>query len=532
MNRSKDKQANALINSFQSGKISRREFIGRSAALISTGVLTATGVSQVLAAEPKKGGHMKVAMAHGSTADTLDPAVIENGLQWVASYGTANTLTELAADGSLVPALATSWEASPDAKTWTFKIRQGVEFHNGKPLTIDDVIASLNYHRGEASKSVGKPILAPVTEIVADGSETLVINLSGGNADFPFNFNEATFGIYPAKDNGIDWQAGGTGPYRIKNYEPGVRVDFERNPNYWKDGHAHVDTVELLTITDPAARSSALMTGEVHVIDQVDLKTVGLLSRNDALTVLEGVGPLHYVFPMQTNVAPFDNLDVRKALKYAINREEMVEKILQGHGAVGNDHPIGPSYRYHAADIEQTSYDPDKAKFHMKQSGLSDLTVDLSAADAAYAGAVDAVQLYQASAAKAGIKINVVREPNDGYWSDVWMKKPWCASYWGGYATEDTMFTTGYSAGAAWNDTIWNNEQFEKLLVESRAELDENKRREMYRDMQILLRDEGGAVTPMFANAVMARNDKVAHGDISWVRPVDGRRLLERWWMA
>lgn len=528
----KNKQAMWLINSYQSGKISRREFLHRSTALAGAGVLASSSISQVLAAEPKRGGHMKVAMAHGSTADTLDPAIIENGLQWVASYGVANTLTELAADGSLVPSLATSWESSADAKTWTFKLRNDTEFHNGKTMTVDDVIASLNYHRGEASQSVGKPILESVTEIKADGSETMVVNLSSGNADFPFNFNEATFGIYPANDNSIDWQSGGTGPYRIKNYDPGVRVDFERNPNYWKDGTAHADTIELLTITDPAARSSALLTGEVHVIDQVDLKTVELLARNPAITVLEGVGPLHYVFPMQMNAAPFNNLDVRKALKFSIDREEMVEKILQGHGAIGNDHPIGPSYRYYAGDIEQNSYDPDKAKFHMKQSGMSDITFDLSAADAAYAGAVDAVQLYQASAAKAGIKINVVREPNDGYWSDVWMKKPWVTSYWGGYSTEDAMFTTGYSAGAPWNDTFWNNEQFEKLLVQSRAELDENKRREMYRDMQILLRDEGGVVTPMFANAVMARNDKIAHGDISWVRPADGRRILERWWLA
>lgn len=532
MNYLSDKKTMWLIDAYHSGKISRREFLHHSSALIGAGIISTAGISQVLAAEPKKGGHMKVAMAHGATSDTLDPATITHGLQWVASYGVANTLTELAPDGSLVPSLSTSWEASPDAKIWTFKLRGDAEFHNGKTMTIEDVIASLNYHRGESSQSVGKPILASVTDIKADGPETLVIELSSGNADFPFNFNEATFGIYPVKDNSIDWQSGGTGPYIIKNYEAGIRVDFERNPNYWKDGAAHADTIELLTITDPAARSSALMTGEVHVIDQVDLKTVDLLGRNPVITILEGVGPLHYTFPMAVNVAPYDNVDVRKALKYSIDREEMVEKILQGHGAIGNDHPIGPSYRYHASDIEQTSYDPDKANFHMKQSGLSDLTFDLSAADAAYAGAVDAVQLYQASAAKAGIKINVVRESNDGYWSDVWMKKPWTTSYWGGYATEDAMFTTGYSAGAAWNDTFWDNETFEKLLIQSRAELDEDKRREMYRDMQILLRDEGGVVAPMFANSVMARNDKVAHGDISWVRPTDGRRILERWWLT
>ena len=309
-------------------------------------------------------------------------------------------------------------------------------------------------------------------------------------------------------------------------------IRFERNPNYWKEGSAHADTIEILSITDPAARTNALITDEVDVIDRVELKTLALLSRRPGVIIEEGAGPLHYTFPMRTKVAPFDNLQLRKALKYAINREEIVEKILFGHGVVGNDHPIGPSYRYHAADIEQNTYDPDKARFHMKESGLGDITIDLSASDAAYSGALDAATLFQASAKKAGININVVREPNDGYWSDVWMKKPWCASYWGGYATEDTMFTTGFAPGAAWNDTQWDNPRFNVLLKSARAELDEAKRAEMYREMQIILRDEGGNVVPMFANEVHARNEKIAHGDLSWTRGFDGRRIMERWWMV
>ena len=259
----------------------------------------------------------------------------------------------------------------------------------------------------------------------------------------------------------------------LESFDPGVRAVFKRNPNYWKEGRAHADEVELLSITDSAARSSALVTGEVHAIDQVDLKTAALLARKSGVVVEETTGPLHYVYPMQTTKPPFDNLHVRQALKFAIDREEILQKILKGHGTIGNDHPIGPSYRYYAADLEQNSYDPDKARHHLKQAGLSELTVDLSTADAAYAGAVDAVVLYKEHAAKAGITVNVVREANDGYWSNVWMKKPWVASYWGGYSVEDTMFTTGYAPGAAWNDTHWDHEAFNKLLIQARAELDE-----------------------------------------------------------
>ena len=269
-----DKHAKWLIGQVEKGRMSRREFLGRSTALgmalsVGTGLFT-----QARAATPKKGGHMRLAMGHGSTSDTLDPGQLTNGLQWVVAYGVANTLTELDAAGNLVPALATEWSSSPDAKVWTFKLRDGVEFHNGKTMTAEDVIASINFHRGEDSASVGKPLMETVTEIKADGN-AVVITLSAGNADFPFNFNEATFGIYPAKDDSIDWAAGGSGPYKLTSEQPGRTYKFERNANYWKDGAAHADSIELHSITDPAARQNALITGEVDCIDRVELKTAG-----------------------------------------------------------------------------------------------------------------------------------------------------------------------------------------------------------------------------------------------------------------
>ncbi|SLN29796.1 Periplasmic dipeptide transport protein precursor [Roseovarius litorisediminis] len=527
-----EKHAKWLIGQVETGRMSRREFLGRTSAL-GMALSVGTGLfNQAHAATPKKGGHMRLAMGHGATSDTLDPATLTNGLQWVVAYGVANTLTELDAAGNLAPSLATEWSSSPDAATWTFRLREGVEFHNGKTMTAEDVIASINYHRGEESTSVGKPVMASVTDIKADGPNVVVFTLSEGNADFPFNFNEATFGIYPASDNGIDWKAGGSGGYILKSEKPGETYQFERNLNYWKEGAAHADTIELHSMTDPGARTNALITGDVDCIDRIEPKVISLLSRNAGIIIEEGAGPLHYTFPMLTKVAPFDNLEMRKALKFAINRQEIVDKILFGHGVIGNDHPIGPSYRYHASDIEQNSYDPDKARHHWHQSGLGDITIDLSASDAAYSGALDTAVLFQASAKQAGININVVREPNDGYWSDVWMKKPWCASYWGGYATEDNMFTTGFAPGAAWNDTQWDHPRFNELLGAARAELNETLRAEMYREMQIILRDEGGNIVPMFANEVHARNDKIGHGDLSWSRGFDGRRILERWWMV
>ena len=140
--------------------------------------------------------------------------------------------------------------------------------------------------------------------------------------------------------------------------------------------------------------------------------------------------------------------------------------------------------------------------------------------------------LYKEHAAKAGININVIREPNDGYWSAVWMAKPWCMCYWGGRPTEDGMFSTAYAAGADWNDTFWEHERFNKLLVQARAELDDAKRRSMYYEMQDLVSNEGGVVVPMFNNYVFAMSTKIAHGELQGNWDLDGALWMERWWFA
>ncbi|MGI9335814.1 MAG: ABC transporter substrate-binding protein [Gammaproteobacteria bacterium] len=482
----------------------------------------------------KKGGVMRMGKAHGQTADNLDPGTYENGFMIAMTLGVHNYLTEVNAAGEVQPELAESWEPSQDAATWTFSLRKGVVYHNGQPLTAEDVIASINHHRREDSTSAAKPIVAPIKNISADGQHTVVFELEAGNADFPFVLSDYHLPIMPSKDGQPDWQSGiGAGAYAIKNFDPGVRLDLAKHADYWKSDRGHFDEIQMLTIVDPAARTNALITGQVDAIDRVDLKTVHLLKRRPGLEVHSIAGTQHYTFAMRTNVAPFNDNNVRMALKHAINREEMVEKILQGFGVVGNDHPIGPGQRFFANELEQRTYDPDKAKHFLKQAGLDQLDVALSSADAAYAGAVDAASLFAESAKSAGLNIQVVREPNDGYWSNVWNTKPFCAVYWGGRPTADWMFSPAYEAGVAWNDTVWEHEKFNKLLKEARAELDVDKRRTMYSEMQQIVRDEGGTIVPMFASYVFATSAKLGHSQTlasNW--DLDGERWMERWWFA
>lgn len=512
------------------GLLDRRGFLKTTAATAMAATLPLGGAAY---AAPKRGGHLRVGKGHGQTTDTMNPGTWENGFTIGMAFAIHGRMTEVAPDGSLQPELAESWEATADAKTWTFKIREGVTFHSGKPLTPEDVVASLNFHRGPDSTSAAGPLVAPIENMKVDGNN-VVVELSGGNADFPFILSDYHLTIHPAKDDTIDWESGdGCGSYILKEKNFGVSVTMERNPNHWRDTVGFFDSIEMLALVDQNARTTALVSGDVDVVDRVDLKTVGLLERNASLNIHSVAGTQHYTFAMSTNQAPFDDNNVRQALKYAINREEMVEKILFGYGSVGNDIPVGQGQLYYNKDLEQKTYDPDKAKWYLQQSGIDSLEVSLSAADAAFAGAVDAGVLFQNSAKAAGIDLTVVREPNDGYWSDVWMKKPFSAVYWSGRPVQDQMFATAYSCGADWNDSFWCHERFEALMVEARAELDPAKRQEMYYEMQDIVANQGGVIIPMFANYVFATSNKIATPEAmgsNW--DMDGERWAERWSFA
>jgi peptide/nickel transport system substrate-binding protein len=521
-----------MKTSLLSGGVSRRGVLKGASAIGGAALIGPMG-ARMASAQPMRGGTLRVAQAHGSTTDSMDPGSWENDFTILQAHTRNNYLTEIAPDGSLVPELAESWEASSDAATWTFTIRSGVQFHSGHILTAEDVVASLRHHMGEDSTSAAAPIVAPITDMRIDGMN-VIFTLASGNADFPFVLADYHLPMLPSADGAIDpMTTDGCGPYRIDELEFGVGASYSRHDGYWKSDAAYFDAVEQIVIHDAAARQNALISGEVDYIDSADLNTVHLLQRAPGVVVLSVTGTQHYGLPMDTRAAPFSDNNIRLALKYAIDRQQLVDTILNGFGEVGNDHPIGSGQLYYNTDLEQKTYDPDRARYHLAQAGLESLDVDIHLADAAFAGAVDAGVLYSESAAGAGVNLNVVREPNDGYWSNVWMQLPFCGTYWGGRPTQDLMFSTAYAEGAPWNETYWSHERFNELLVAARAELNSDLRREMYFEMQQICSDEGGALIPMFAAYVGAHSDALAHPEqvaSNWRN--DGHRIAERWWFA
>ncbi len=506
------------------GQMGRRAFLGRAAALgVSSAVAITLLGGSAMAATPKRGGTIKAGLQGGESTNSLDPATFASSVPTTFGNCWGETLVEVTPEGELDFRVAESVEASPDAKVWTFKIRDGVEFHNGKTVTADDVVKTLQRHADENSKSGALGIVKGIEKMEADGSN-VVLTLSSPNADLPYLMSDYHLLIQPgggmdAPDAGI-----GCGPYKVVENQPGVRHVGERFENYWDQEHrGFADRVEILVINDPTARLAALQSGQVHMINRVEPKVVNLIKRIPGVSIRNVSGRGHYVFIAHVNTPPFDNPDLMMALKLGINREELVEKILQGFGSVGNDFPINAAYPLFPDDIPQRKYDPDKAAFHYKKSGHSGPIV-LRTSEVAFPGALDATQLFQQSAAAAGIEIEIKREPGDGYWSEVWNKKPFCASYWAGRPVQDQMYSTAYLSDADWNDTRFFRPDFDKIILAARAELDPARRKALYREAALMVRDEGGAIIPMFNDFIDAVSDKIG----GWKGDPNGEQMNNR----
>ncbi|MAY33048.1 MAG: peptide ABC transporter substrate-binding protein [Rhodovulum sp.] len=512
-------------------KPSRRKFIqSTSLATASLMLPIGFGAGGVRAATPQRGGTLRVAMSPGSTSDTLDPMSYVDSPQFTAGLTLANCLVEIDKDKKPIPELAESWESSDAFKRWKFTLRSGVTFHNGKPLTSADVVYSLKRHIAPDSTSAAAGLLADVDDVVADGDLGVIITHKTGTPDLPIIMGDFHLVIIP---EGFTDFANfvGTGPYKLIRFEPGVVLETERNENYWKADRAFVDKFDLVFINDSTAAANALMTGEVQAVSKLGSQLAKRLQSRDGINLITSEGGSCNSLDMNCQSKLFGDNNVRTAMKLAIDRQKMVEFIGSGFGTVGNDNPIPSNDPFFNADIKQREYDPEQAKFHLKKAGIDSLDLTLQVSDAAYSGAVDSASLLQESAKVAGLNIRIKKEPEDGYWSNVWLKSDFMAAYFGTRPTPDMMFSIFYKSGAPWNESHWENKTFDRLLVEARLTDDFTKRKEIYDEMQQLAHDDSGIAIFMMPSIIDAYASEVQGAEADGVRTMMGARVAERVWL-
>ncbi|KIN71573.1 ABC transporter substrate-binding protein [Sulfitobacter guttiformis] len=521
------------------GLMTRRDFVARAAALGVTAAAANSMLARSAAADghgtPVAGGTFRMGLSGGESTNTQDPALWASQVPLAIGRLWGETLVRETSDGGIEGLVAESWEGSDGGKTWRFKIRDGITFSNGQPVTAQDVLRTMERHSNEDSKSGALGIVKSISGMRTDGDDIFEVTLELGNADLPVLMADYHLMIQPDGGFGDENAAIGTGAYVMDEYEPGVRATATRREGYWGGDQtvtAHYDKIEVIVLNDATARTAALQSGQVDSINAVDPKIAKLLDRAPTLTVRNVSGRGHYVFIAHVDTAPFDNLDLRLALKYAINRQELVDKILQGYGSIGNDMPINAAYPLFDDTIPQREFSIEKAAEHYKKSGHDGSPIILRVADGAFSGAVDAASLFQQTAQAAGIPLEIKREPNDGYWSEVWNVQPFCASYWGGRPVQDQMYSTAYFSEADWNDTRWKREEFDAMLLEARSELDDAKRKEIYSQMGRMLNEEGGVILPMFNDFIDAASNDIANYSVDPNSPLMNYYAFKHTWKS
>ncbi|MCK4713623.1 MAG: ABC transporter substrate-binding protein [Marinosulfonomonas sp.] len=517
MSESKDKQINIntlsaadqeTVSAGLSRGATRRQMMtwlmAGGATIAAAGSIVSSATS-ALAATPKKGGMIKFASDLHGPSDTLDPGLNTSTIDYSRNRAHFNGLVQFNDDTSVRPELAEEFSSNSDNTEWTFKLRKDVKFHDGSPFTADDALYTMNRHYGEKSTSTAKTLVADVTEWVKVDNHTIRAVMSGPNGDLPKILATPQFKMI--KDGTTDFQNPmGTGPFKLKEFQPGVRSLHVRNEDYWREG-ANADELEIFAITDKVARTSALISGDIDLMQALDPKAIPQIEAAPGVGIWSVASGAYIGIAMMSNSAPGNNPDFVLAMKYIQRREKIVRSILKGQGTVGNDNPINAAYGADfCSELPIRDHDLDKAKFHLQKSGVTE--AEIQVAEVA-PGTTDVVLLMQREAQKIGLKLNINKVPNDGYWGAVWMKTPINVTTWNMRPTANVMMNLAFAPDAPWNDSLWANDRMGELLVQSRAATDAALRHEMYCEMQTLISNESGMIIPAHRNYLDAKSDKI-----------------------
>jgi peptide/nickel transport system substrate-binding protein len=472
-----------------SADLSRRTLLGGMGA-----GLTAIGAGAAVP-KPRYGGRVRVASVAASTADTLDPAKGNLSTDYMRHYLLYSGLTQF--DGQLRahPGLAERIE-TPDNIVWHIRLRRGVHFHNGKPLTADDVIYSLMRHRDPATGSKVQAVAEQFAGARRTGPLDIELRLTGPNPDLPVILALSQFLIIANGQRDFS-VANGTGPFICRSFAPGIRTIVRRNPNYWKHGRPYLDEIEVIAIPDEISRVNALLSGDVQMINAVSPGSVKRVRESAKHSIMETKSGLFTNLIMRRDNPATGNPAFVLAMRYLLDRELIKRALFRGYATIANDHPIPPFHPYYNPHIPQRPFDPERARFLLKRAGLLGTRLPVYVSPAANLS-VDMGSILQEHAAQIGLNLAINRVPSDGYWSTHWMKHPLTFGNTNPRPTADLMFSLFFQSKALANESGWSNARFDRLLLEARHAADPVLRKEMYGEMQLLVHQHGGLGIPVF----------------------------------
>lgn len=478
--------------------LTRRAVIG--AGLAGAGMLALSGCGGDQPQRPsKRGGTLRVATHASSTSDTLDPVKGGTALDYVRHFMLYNGLTCIE-DGDLTPRLSLARAIeSDDMLSWHIDLQRGIRFHDGSELKAEDVVHSLLRHKDPAIGSKASALAEQFAEVSSDGRHGVLVRLTSPNADLPTLFALSHMLIVKAGQDRPD--GNGTGPFRLEDFVPGVRTELSRNSEYWIPDRPKLDRIELIAIPDEVSRVNALLSGDVHLINAVNPRSVPRIEAASNCEAMITPSSLYTNVIMRQDSLPTSNPDFVQAVKLMLDRPLINRAIFGDFGTIANDQPIAPFQPYYNPEVPQTVLDVDKARWHVQRSGLTGVRLPIYCSTAA-TGSVDMASILQEYGSRVGLNFAVNRMPADGYWSTHWFRHPMTFGNTNPRPTADLIFSLLFQSSATWNESGWKNERFDRLLIEARGTSDQELRAEMYGEMQQIVHEKCGVAIPVFISLI------------------------------
>ena len=479
---------------------------------------------------PKAGGTLKI--SHSTRIATLNPLKLSGPAEYPCIDMLYSRLTRIGLDSQPHPDLAESWDASADATEFTYHLRAGVTFHDGTPLTADDVVATYEAILNPDIPASATSVLKVVEKVEALDDLTVRFTLSAPFADLPFSTAHANACIISRKAlegdlTALETTVNGTGPFKLETYDSARMVRMVKNDAYYIPGKPYLDAVEMMLFPDLAAESANFLSGATDVmltVQQADFQRMAARAGIDAKRVNSG----RYVcIVMRQDAEPWSDLRVRKALAKAVDRELLVDIILEGLGRPAYDSIVPPELQY-ATEKPVIDYDPEGARALLAEAGYPNgIDVTLVASDRPAIRAQTAIALQQTAAA-AGFNIKIETMPHDTYLANVWMKGPFYIGYWGMQPTIDATYNLLLTSDASYQDTEWKNAEFDALITKGRSIIDPAERAKIYAEAQAMELRDTPYIVPFFEDVLTASRDNTHDWEVA---PISRYFFVENVWL-
>ena len=458
-------------------------------------------------AQPKGTFRQAHEVGFGAASD-VDPA--SRGRVFTVTEKIMSRLVRPGLDGKPAPDLALSWSSNANATEWIFKLREGVKFHSGQPFTAADVVYSLKRVQDEKFNSPVRASISMVKAVEAVDAKTVKFVLNAPYADMPLVLTDYRLMIIPVNSGETIKVTGtGTGPFRLEKFDAQGTTILVANPNYF-EGPPAIARMAIIGIPDAQARFQALLGKQIDMTQGVNRQQRQLLERAGGFAFQEVPTGNWRGFVFRTDMKPYDDPRVRRAIRLAVDRKAMVELAAGGAGVVGCDTPVGPKDQYRSP--RTCAQDIARAKALLAEAGFPngiDLEIPVSTLQPEWPSMAEA---FQQQVAPAGIRAKIVQVPTDGYFNEIWMKRAVSMTRWNDRPA-DGILNEAYRGGARWNESFMKDAKFDALLDAARTELNFDKRKAKYIEAQDYLWENTGTLVGFHAVINVAHTSRVKNLD-------------------